>query len=60
MVVSVASTVDIVVTHGGEIVQPIGADAPEITAGFRDPAGKRDRPLPATAPDARIGRFLSG
>ena len=23
----------------GEIVQPIGADAPEITARFRDPAG---------------------
>jgi len=39
MVDSVASTVDMVVTHGGEIVQPIGADAPEITARFRDPAG---------------------
>ena len=25
--------------HGGEIVQPIGGDAPEITALFRDPAG---------------------
>jgi predicted enzyme related to lactoylglutathione lyase len=25
--------------NGGEIVQPIGADAPEITARFRDPAG---------------------
>jgi predicted enzyme related to lactoylglutathione lyase len=24
---------------GGEIVQPVGADAPEITARFRDPAG---------------------
>ncbi len=24
---------------GGEIVQPIGADAPEITARFRDPGG---------------------
>jgi len=36
-----------VVAHGGEIVQPIGADAPEITARFRDPGGKRDRPLPA-------------
>jgi predicted enzyme related to lactoylglutathione lyase len=28
-----------VVANGGEIVQPIGADAPEITARFRDPAG---------------------
>jgi predicted enzyme related to lactoylglutathione lyase len=39
MVDSVASTIEAVVTHGGEIVQPIGADAPEITARFRDPAG---------------------
>jgi predicted enzyme related to lactoylglutathione lyase len=39
MVDSVAATVDMVVTHGGEIVQPIGADAPEITARFRDPRG---------------------
>jgi predicted enzyme related to lactoylglutathione lyase len=39
MVDSVASTIDAVVAHGGEIVQPIGADAPEITARFRDPAG---------------------
>jgi len=28
-----------IVANGGEIVQPIGADAPEITARFRDPAG---------------------
>jgi uncharacterized protein len=39
MVDSVAATVDAVVAHGGVIVQPIGADAPEITARFRDPAG---------------------
>jgi uncharacterized protein len=39
MVDSVAATVDAVVAKGGEIVQPIGADAPEITARFRDPAG---------------------
>jgi predicted enzyme related to lactoylglutathione lyase len=39
MVDSVAATVDAVVAHGGEIVQPIGADAPEITARFRDPDG---------------------
>jgi predicted enzyme related to lactoylglutathione lyase len=39
MVDSVAATLESVVAHGGEIVQPIGADAPEITARFRDPAG---------------------
>jgi len=39
MVDSVADTVKSVVAHGGEIVQPIGADAPEITARFRDPGG---------------------
>jgi predicted enzyme related to lactoylglutathione lyase len=39
MVDSVAATVDAVVAAGGEIVQPIGADAPEITARFRDPGG---------------------
>ena len=27
------------VANGGEIVQPIGGDAPEITARFRDPGG---------------------
>lgn len=39
MVDSVASALDAVVANGGEIVQPIGADAPEITARFRDPGG---------------------
>jgi predicted enzyme related to lactoylglutathione lyase len=39
MVVSVSATVDAVVAAGGEIVQPVGADAPEITARFRDPGG---------------------
>jgi len=39
MVDSVAATIDAVVAHGGELVQAIGADAPEITARFRDPAG---------------------
>ncbi|HVW84285.1 MAG TPA: VOC family protein [Bryobacteraceae bacterium] len=39
MVDSVAAALESVVAHGGEIVQPIGADAPEITARFRDPAG---------------------
>ena len=39
MVDSVAASIDAVVAHGGDIVQPIGADAPEITARFRDPGG---------------------
>ena len=39
MVDSVAATVDAVTAHGGELVQPIGVDAPEVTARFRDPAG---------------------
>ena len=39
MVDSVASTLDGIVANGGEVVQPIGGDAPEITARFRDPAG---------------------
>ena len=39
MVDSVAATLDLIVTNGGEIVQSIGADAPEITARFRDPGG---------------------
>ena len=39
MVDSVAATCEAVEAHGGAIVQPIGADAPEITARFRDPGG---------------------
>ena len=39
MVDSVAATIETVLSHGGELVQPIGGDAPEITARFRDPAG---------------------
>ena len=39
MVDSVAQTLELIVANGGQIVQPIGADAPEITARFRDPAG---------------------
>jgi predicted enzyme related to lactoylglutathione lyase len=39
MVDSVAATIDAVIAHGGELVQPIGADSPEITARFRDLAG---------------------
>jgi len=39
MVDRVAATIDAVVANGGVLVQPIGADAPEITARFKDPAG---------------------
>jgi uncharacterized protein len=39
MVDSVAKTLEAVIANGGEIVQSIGADAPEITARFRDPTG---------------------
>src|ERR1700675_3669663 len=39
MVDSVAATIDAVKAPGGEIVQPVGADAREITARFSDPAG---------------------
>lgn len=39
MLDDVAATLDAIVARGGELVQPIGADAPEITARFRDPAG---------------------
>lgn len=39
MVDSVEAAVKAVVSNGGEIVPPIGADAPEITARVRDPGG---------------------
>jgi uncharacterized protein len=39
MVDSVAATVDAILAHGGELVQPICADAPHVTARFSDPAG---------------------
>lgn len=39
MVDNVAAILDLIVASGGRIVQPIGADAPEITARFTDPAG---------------------
>jgi predicted enzyme related to lactoylglutathione lyase len=39
MVDDAAATCKTIVEHGGEIVQPIGGDAPEITARFKDPGG---------------------
>jgi predicted enzyme related to lactoylglutathione lyase len=39
MVDSVAATIELITANGGEIVQPVGGDAPAITARFRDPGG---------------------
>lgn len=39
MVDDAEATVKAIVANGGEIVKPIGGDAPDITARFRDPAG---------------------
>jgi uncharacterized protein len=39
MVDSITAAVEAVMAHGGKIVQPIGMDAPELTARFTDPAG---------------------
>lgn len=39
MVDDIHTAVDAVRRHGGEIVQEVGVDAPELTAHFRDPAG---------------------
>jgi uncharacterized protein len=39
MVDDVHATIDKIVSRGCDIVQPVGADAPEVTARFRDPGG---------------------
>ena len=39
MVDDMEVTIKKVKDHGGTIVQPVGMDAPEITAHFRDPSG---------------------
>ncbi len=39
MVDDVEAMIKAVTANGGTIVQPVGADAPEITARFADPAG---------------------
>jgi len=39
MVDDIEMTIKKVKDHGGVIVQPVGMDAPEITAHFRDPSG---------------------
>jgi hypothetical protein len=39
MVDDMAATIAAITSNGCEITQPVGADAPEITARFRDPGG---------------------
>jgi len=39
MVDDMEATLPLVLANGGEIVQPVGHDAPEITARFKDPGG---------------------
>jgi len=39
MVDNIELTIGQILANGGKIVQPVGADAPEVTARFRDPGG---------------------
>jgi len=39
MVYDIEDAMKKIIDNGGKIVQPVGMDAPEITARFRDPAG---------------------
>lgn len=39
MVNSIEETIEAVLANGGRIVQPLGMDAPELTARFADPDG---------------------
>ena|SRR5260221_1894297 len=39
MVDDAVATLEKIIANGGKIVQPLGKDAPEITAHFTDPAG---------------------
>ena len=39
MVDSISATLQAVIANGGKVVQPVGMDAPEITARVSDPAG---------------------
>lgn len=39
MVDDIRASIAAIAARGGEIVQPLGADAPELTARFRDPGG---------------------
>ena len=39
MVDDIEATMKVIIENGGKIVQPVGMDAPEITARFSDPTG---------------------
>lgn len=39
MVDDAEAKIEAIVAQGGELIQPVGGDAPEITARFRDPGG---------------------
>src|SRR5882762_1802404 len=39
MVFDINASIETIIAQGGKIVQPVGADAPEFTARFSDPAG---------------------
>lgn len=39
MVANIDATLAKIVEHGGKVMQPVGADLPEITARFADPSG---------------------
>ena len=39
MVDEIDATIKLITDNGGKIIQPVGADAPEITARFTDPTG---------------------
>ena len=39
MVFDINASIEAIMAQGGKIVQPVGADAPEFTARFSDPAG---------------------
>jgi predicted enzyme related to lactoylglutathione lyase len=39
MVDDIETSIQAVINHGGVIVQPLGMEAPEITARFKDPTG---------------------
>jgi len=39
MVDDIEAAIKLVIKNGGKIVQPVGGDAPEITARFTDPSG---------------------
>jgi uncharacterized protein YndB with AHSA1/START domain len=55
---SVATTCEAILARGGMILQPIGGDAPEITARFADPAGNvlglYQEPIAQSLPDREI------